>query len=103
MSSSTVRAYATALMEALRSYLLKGREVIYNNQNMTLTTKLTSTNTNDNVVDWAKRTVRDAQKRREEDTRVPPDDFTELDRAPEGRYKPGYYKNILEHNYGDWG
>ena len=82
---------------------LGGKDGIFNKKNKTSTTTLTSTNRNDDVADRSKRMVRDAQKRREEDTRVPPDDFTELDRAPEGRYKPGYYKNILEHNYGDWG
>ena len=57
--SSTSRAYITATSEDLCSYLLGGRDGIYNNENRTLTTKLTSTNTNDNVADRTDRTVRD--------------------------------------------
>ena len=41
-------------------------------------------NTNDNVANQAERTVRDAQKRRDEETQVTSTDFNDVDWAPEG-------------------
>ena len=49
---------------------LGGKDGIFNKKNKTSTTTLTSTNRNDDVADRSKRMVRDAQKRREEETRV---------------------------------
>ena len=49
---------------------LGGKDGIFNKNNNTSTTTLTSTNRNDDVADRSKRMVRDAQKRREEETRV---------------------------------
>ena len=67
-SLSTVRSYVTASRGALRSCLSGGRDGIYNNENRNLTMTSTSTNTSDDVADWTERTVRDAQKKIEEET-----------------------------------
>ena len=89
----------TASRESLRSYLLGGRDRIYNNENRTSTTRLTLTNPIDDIANRSERTLRDAQKRMEEDMRVTSVDLTDLDWAPEGEYETGYYKNVLKRDY----
>jgi len=83
------KAYVTAHRTALKAFITGG----------------SGNSTGDNrdaLGETPEQKVARMQRRREEDARITPKDFADLD-APDTGDEAGYYSEILERDYGDWG